>query len=221
MLLCLYLRTSFIETPPWRWPQKVTETCRKFTMTITYWIHILSYAICWFTLTVKHQCMVMQYLKRSISIHELGIPPRVYVWVVSGSHDRHHQPTTCTTFTAATVRPQEMTRASHHRDWRSSGDTCASVLEVCSTTSHSTLFSIIPNLHIYTIWGIWSAESMTTHCVRWLCYGVGNQRTGAWFLAGEGIFLFFMVSEWHLGHKHTPMQHETGNLPLWVRQITF
>jgi len=76
-------------------------------------------------------------------------------------------------------------------------------------------------IFICTCWGIWSAESRTTHCVHWLCYGVGNQRTGVWCLAGEGIFLFFMVSNWHLGLTHNPMQHVTGNLPLWVRYIMF
>jgi len=52
---------------------------------------MFSYALVGFILIENHQCMVMQYLQRvSISIHELGIQPRVYVRVVCGSHNRHH-----------------------------------------------------------------------------------------------------------------------------------
>ena len=41
--------------------------------------HIFSYALVGIILTLKHQCLVMQYLRMSISIHELGIQPRLYV----------------------------------------------------------------------------------------------------------------------------------------------
>jgi len=42
---------------------KVAETCRRFTTLILQQIHITSHTLVNFTAAVKHQCMVVKYLK--------------------------------------------------------------------------------------------------------------------------------------------------------------
>ena len=63
------------KTPPWRWQQKVAETCKRVS---TYVInsHIL-YELIGFTFELKHECVGMKYLKcmnwKILHVSDVGV----------------------------------------------------------------------------------------------------------------------------------------------------